>query len=135
MVHIVHWRDVVGRDFLEQFITITRNIMFTEVNNRPYEDAFKKISLEVRHNYETKRDVMRFTGYQETRYGWRRHGWYTPYVERNEIKFHCTAPASERNYMTLGSFINWKQNYTASLIDPVEQDFIYEPSEEYRVAL
>lgn len=123
MVHIVHWRDIVGKDFIEQFITITRNIMTMEINNRPHADAFKKISVDVRHEYEAKRDVMRFAGYEETKYGWKRHGWYTAYLERNEVKFHCTALPSDCKRIPLGSFITWKNYNIASLEEDGDSDF------------
>lgn len=123
MVHIVHWRDMVGKDFIEQFITLTRSIMTMEINNRPYEDAFKKMGVEVRRDYETKRNVMRFSGYEETKFGWKRHGWYTAYLERNEVKFHCTAPESERKYIALGNFITWKNYNIAALEEYDNSDF------------
>lgn len=127
VVRIVNWRDVVGKDFLDEFDRITRNIMGAEANNLPPESAWRKVSIEARKEYRTKRDVMRFCGYEETRFGWRRHGWYTPYLWRNELRFTCTAEAKDRQYIQLGAFISWKNYNIIDRIEDILEEFEAEP--------
>lgn len=81
------------------------------------------MSLEDRRDYRTKRDVMRFCGYEETRTGWHRHGWYVPRLYRNELRFDCTVEGQFREYITLGSFISWKNYNIVDQIDDRDEEF------------
>lgn len=113
MINVVHWKDVVGKEFLPEFIKIMRAIIAVEMKDPPESASvvLNKLSDETRENYKTKRALMRKCGYLDRKdpspYIW--HGWYRPYFDRDEVKFLCTAPKEERRYIALPTFLEWKR--------------------------
>lgn len=125
-INIVHWKDVVGGDFMEKFTEISRDLILCNEKELPEETVLKKLSLEVRREYKTKRDIMRFCGWEDRERYWFKHGWYTAYLSKNMLQFHCTAEQERRRYITMGQFISWKTRYVESITEGGYDEFVPE---------
>lgn len=100
MTYIVHWKDVVEKNFgsLERF----KGIILDGVN---------KLSQEEKSLYDKTRWFMRRCGYEERgKEIIRTHGWFTPYYEDGELKFMCTADKTDRTLITLPQYMEYWTN-------------------------
>jgi hypothetical protein len=111
MTKMVHWKNIVGKEFLEEFIKTTRSIVIADKNNQPASVVLNKLPSDVQDKYDMKRNQMRKCGYEDRKDVsttlW--HGWYLAYLDGNEVKFHCTAMKEDREYIELTTFLEWKR--------------------------
>lgn len=137
MTQIVHWKDIVGKDFLNEFEKITRSILSAHNVGRPESDVLGKLDASVQEKYEMKRDLMRKCGYEiRGKYLFSWHGWYTSCLERGELRFKTTAHPDGRKYISITTFLDWKKGYDLDQaveeyydtkdIQKVADDFIHE---------
>lgn len=111
MINVVHWRDIVGKEFLDEFTKISRSIAIAQENEKSPSIVIDKLNADVREKYQMKHDLMRKCGYEDRKDPspviW--HGWRSPYRDGQEVKFWCTAPREERKYIALTTFLEWKR--------------------------
>lgn len=130
---IVHWRDVVSKNFgdMKEFDRITRNILYCTRSDLPIKQAFKEVAISLQELYDKTRWMMRHCGYEIRGKDMYRHGWYSSYIEKDELKFFCTVPAGERSYITIAQFADLQNSQGLdNMIDeyyntrPIVQDVI-----------
>ena len=112
-MNIAHWTEVATKQFgdLKEFERITRNILYCTRTDKPLKEAFDKIDVATQDKYWRTRWYMRNCGYEIEGSKAINHGWYTGYIESDELKFHCSIPPETRKLITLSQFMDWQQNY------------------------
>jgi hypothetical protein len=107
--YIVPWEKVVKADFLEEFINITRDLIFAGSDPEARAQVMKRLPAEKREEYLRCRGLMMKCGYELRDPGdvgrWR--GWNAPYLDGEEIKFKTTAEPG-RIYISLRDFVSYK---------------------------
>ena len=118
MIKIVHWEEIVGHEFLEKFIKISKQLFYANKKGR-YEEELKKISDEDLVTFRKKRSFMRHCGYEIKGKNYYDRGWFGfPVVEGENIKFRYSAddPSQGVEFIPLSAFLNIKHN--------LEQDYV-----------
>jgi hypothetical protein len=111
VMKIVHWKDIVEKNFgtVSEFEKITKSILFCERADMPVKTAFKDVPLDKQEAYDKTRWLMRNSGYEVKGKMIISHGWYSGYIEKDVLKFLCTAPQS-REYITIPQYMDWKES-------------------------
>jgi len=109
---IVYWKDIVVKNFgeMKEFEKITRSILFCERSDLPIRSAFKDVPLDKQEAYDRTRWLMRNSGYEIRGKDGYTHGWYTGYIEKDELKFMCTIAQKDRDYITIPQFMEWQSS-------------------------
>ena len=109
MTQIVRWKEIVGEENIDTFTKIQKAILYAERNGQTENDVFAKMKdrQDDIDMWRTKRRLMRFCGYG----GMGKHvGWYSAYIDGNELKFKSTAPEN-RTYIPLSKYLDLKQKW------------------------
>lgn len=99
VTYIVPWQEVVGKEFLEEFIRIARAFLragLTDIEAcAVVRKKLEREAPEALERYDKCRHLLRACGFElqhpNDLHRWR--GWIVPYLERDELKFRTTAPA------------------------------------------
>lgn len=108
---IVPWREIVGKDYMEQFTKMTKAWVFANRDPVAQAGVLKKFTPEEWEEYDKKRYFMRFCGYAMDGEITRRHGWNDPYLEKGELRFKCTARREDRRTISWHTFIEWRNTH------------------------
>jgi hypothetical protein len=122
MIKLVHWQEIVGKDFLERFISISKGLYFAKKRDQSgaaYAAELKKISEADLEMFRKKRSFMRHCGYEIKGKNYYDRGWFGfPILEGHETKFRYMAddPSDGVEFISLSSFLSLKHN--------LEQDYV-----------
>ncbi len=121
MIKIVHWKEIVGQEFLDKFVKISRDLYFAAKKGR-YEEELKKIADADLELFRKKHSFMRHCGYEIKDRFYHERGWFGfPIVEGKEIKFRYSADREQAvEYISLPAFLNLKRNLEQ---DSVENEY------------
>jgi hypothetical protein len=108
-LNIVHWKDIVEKHYgnVAEFIKITNSMLYCQRADLPIKSAFKDVSIDKQ------------AAYDKTRWFMRTSGWFSGYMEKDEMKFFCTVPLADRKYITLSQYMDELQS--AGLEDSIDQ--------------
>lgn len=109
---IVHWKEIVGNDFLDKFTKVSKALIFAYEKNISYEAIIKKEKVDDWQKYAEIRSRMRKCGFEDGKW----LGWYLPYLKGSEVKFKTTAPPG-RIYISMREFIAYKQGLDQGRIE------------------
>jgi hypothetical protein len=122
MIRLVHWKDIVGKDFLERFTSISKDLYFAKKRDQSgasYATELKKISEDDIEKFRKARSFMRHCGYEIKGKNYYDRGWFGfPIVESGNISFRYMAddPTDGVEFISLSSFLSLKHN--------LEQDYV-----------
>ncbi len=93
VVKIVHWKTLVGADFIRQFEDIEKSIAEKEWVGLPTEtimkDVRKAVGPDIFEEWAKKRAQLRFCGYEIENKLYYRTGWYEPGIDSGELYFRA----------------------------------------------
>ena len=106
-VNIVHWKNIVRAEFMERFTRIARAQCYADASSR-HKVLAQVEDADIKHEYVRTCERMRCCGYEINKQVVRWHGWYGPYLEKNELRFTTTAPPESRHYIGVEEFMQFK---------------------------
>ena len=111
MTNIVHWKDIVAKNFgdIKEFEKITRGMLYCSRSDQSIKEAFKGVSVEKQEAYDKTRWFMRHCGYELVGNVVVSHGWFTAYIDKDDLKFMTTARAP-MTYITIPQYVDWQQS-------------------------
>lgn len=115
---VVHWKDIVGKDFMKKFIDMVKAEQYLTHKNLSWNTMADKFGLDDLQKYTEKRSIMR------------RHGWFEAYLEDGEIMFMSIYPVGERNYISLAQYLNARE---AERIAQDEEEYYSTKGTVYKV--
>jgi hypothetical protein len=105
--YIVHWKDVVGHDFYNEFARIAKMLIAAGRSEYEMDMAIKSVDPALMEQYGTVRDKMRFCGYEYRDNGLITfHGWFRGYFEGGQLKFRSTTDPNLRKYINYAQFLH-----------------------------
>lgn len=130
MVKIVHWQNVVGKDYAQEFEKTTVALVFAKLKDQVMgaQSVLNKLKDDDRERYDSKRGQLRRCGYEEDGKIIRRHGWYMPYLDKGQLRFNTTADL-DREYISMNQYIEW--NKGMSLEDDINRYYDEKPVVKY----
>lgn len=111
MTYIVHWKDITG-NFTDRFVEIMKFLLYRS-KQVPFEKASTEAQSRFGEDYKNfcyKFKLLEHAGYRQEGklLYFNSIGWYSPYLERGELKFKTTAPP-DRKYISLREYLEYRQ--------------------------
>lgn len=88
----VHWKDIIGKDFMQRFIDMVKAEQYLNHKGLPWSTMADKFGLDDLQKYSEKRSFMRL------------HGWFKSYMENGELRFMSIHPI-DRKYISLSQYL------------------------------
>ena len=116
--HIVHWKEIVGDEFMPKFTEISKGLFFADQQGPlEWKGVAKKAGEDDWQKFGEAHWKLRKCGYEVKDDTGVNYGWFRAYLEHDgTMKMKTTAPPG-REYISLSQYLSWKQDHEQGVIE------------------